>query len=292
MKKQLFYIALALSIVSCQKDDGQDPAPAGNNTGGLNSIPETFTQKVLLEAFTGAGQPQCTDGFVKMDNIITANSSKAIPVCIHYSDGMEIAQYTSLSGTYSNGNPMTIPSAMLNRTASLSQVILNRTQWQSNFDVLKVKTAKCGLAIETGINGTTANISVHTGFNQALTGNYTLTVYLLEDNVSGTGVMYDQRNSYNTTTGHPYYGLGDPIAGFQHDNVLRKVLSAPLGDAISTSALVHGGGEIKTYSTSISGYKSGDLSVVAFITKNGASATTYEIMNVQKVQLGNTKSWD
>ena len=51
-----------------------------------------FTQKVLIETFTGAGQPQCTDGFVKLDAILAANATKAIPVAIHYSDAMEINQ--------------------------------------------------------------------------------------------------------------------------------------------------------------------------------------------------------
>ena len=133
--------ALAITMVACSKDEGTDsPADTGNNNG-IGTVPSTFTQKVLLEIFTGAGQSQSTDGFVKLNNIISANSTKAIPVHVHFSDAMEIAQYTSLSTAFSNGNPMTIPSAMINRIPSLSYVILNRTQWQSNFDVNKAKTA-------------------------------------------------------------------------------------------------------------------------------------------------------
>ena len=287
----MILLSMAVVMVSCSKDEGTD-TPAANNNTGTGTVPTTFTQKVLMEIFTGAGQSQSTDGFAKLDNILSANAAKAIPVHIHFSDGMEIAQYTSLSTAFSNGNPMTIPSAMINRIPSLNYVIMNRTQWQSNFDVNKVKTAKCGLAIETSVNGTDATIIVHSGFNQALSGNYTLTVYLLEDEVSGTGNMYDQRNAYNTTGGHPYYGLGDPIIGYKHEETLRKVITAPLGDAISSSALVSGGKEIKTYTTNISGYNPNNLYVVAFITKTGTSATTYEVMNAQHVKLGSTQSWD
>lgn len=286
-------LTMAVAIVSCSKDEGTDtPSDNGNNNAGLGTVPATFTQKVLMEIFTGAGQSQSTDGFAKLNNIISANSAKAIPVHIHFSDGMEIAQYTSLTTAYSNGNPMTIPSAMINRIASLSYVILNRTQWQSNFDVNKTKTAACGLAIETSINGTDATIVVHNGFNQTLSGNYTTTVYLIEDEVCGTGNMFDQRNAYNSTGGHPYYGQGDPIVGYKHDYTLRKVLSAPLGDAISSSAMVSGGKEIKTYTTNIAGYTSSNLYAVAFITKTGTTATSHEIMNVQRVKLGSTQSWD
>jgi hypothetical protein len=292
MKNSILILALAFSLTGCKKDETSEPAPTANNGSGLSTVPSNFTQKVLLETYTGAGQPQSTDGFVKLSNITATNSTKAIPVSIHFSDGMEIAQYTTLTNTYSNGNPMTIPSAMVNRTASVGQVILNRTQWQSNFDVAKAKTAKCGLAIESTISGSNATIIVHCGFNQTLTGNYTVTTYLTEDNVAGSGSMYDQRNSYHNSSGHPYYGLGDPILGFNHNQVLRKVLSTPLGDPITGSNLSANGKQIFTYTTSISGFKSNDLYVVSFINKVGSTTTAHEIMNVQKVKVGNTQSWD
>ena len=288
----LLFLTIFLAI-GCQKDEpSATTGTGGTNTGGLSTVPATFTQKVLLECFTGAGQPQCPDGFVKMESILAANSTKAIPVNVQFSDAMEIAQYTSLSNAFSNGNLMTFPSARSNGRSSLNLAILNRTQWQSNFDVAKTKTAKCGLAIETSVNGSMLTINTHCGFNQNMSGDYTVSTYLLENNISGSGAMYDQRNAYNATSGHPYQGQGDPIAGFSHNNVLRKVLTAPLGDNISSSALVSGGKEIKTYTTSINGYKLNDLYVVAFITKTGTTPTNFEILNVQKVKAGNTQLLD
>jgi Outer membrane protein Omp28 len=292
MKNTFLILALAATLVGCKKDENPEVNAGGNTGNSLSTVPSQFTQKVLLETYTGASQPQSPDGFVKMDNILNANSSKAIPVNVHFSDGMEIAQYTSLTNAYSNGNPMTFPSAMVNRTASVGQVILNRTQWQSNFDVAKVKTAKCGLAIESAVNGSNATINVHCGFNQNLAGNYTVTTYLIENNVSGTGSMYDQRNSYNNTAGHQYQGQGDPILSFNHNHVLRKVLTSPLGDAINSSNLVQGGKQIFTYTTSISGFKQNDLYVVSFINRAGSATTDHEIMNVQKVKVGLTQLWD
>lgn len=293
MKHLSLIICLSfLALTGCKKDDSVDSTSTSTGGGGTSTVPTTFTQKVLLETFTGAGQPQCPDGFVKLDNIVAANSAKAIPVYVHYSDGMEIAQYTTLQTTFANGMAPQFPSGMINRTPSLSMVIFNRTQWQSNFDVAKVKPAKCGLAISSSISGTTASVTVHSGFNEALAGNYNLTVYLLENNVSGTGSYYEQRNSYNTVTGHAYYGLGDPITGFKHNYVLRKVASAALGDAIASSNIKVGGEDIKTYSIPINGYNSNELYVVAFISKTGTSATDREILNVQRVKLGSTQNWD
>lgn len=293
MKKVFSLVCIsAVLISSCKKDNGTTPEE--NNGGGSSNttVPTSFTQKVLLETFTGASQPQCTDGFVKQDAIVANNPTKAIPVAIHYGDAMENNQYTLLASTFSSGLAPQFPSGMINRTPSLSMVIFNRTQWQSNFDVAKNKTANCGLAINTSISGTNANITVTTGYNSTLTGTYNLTVYLVENNVTGTGNMYDQRNSYNTTTGHPYAGTGDPIIGFQHKNVVRKILSAGLGDALSSSNIVVGGKEEKSYTTSIAGLNSNELYVVAFISKTGAAATDRTVMNVQRVKLGSNQTWD
>ncbi|MFM7014967.1 MAG: Omp28-related outer membrane protein [Bacteroidota bacterium] len=292
MMRKLLILSFIAALTSCSKDESSSPATTTGNGTSISSVPTTFTQKVLIETFTGAGQSQCTDGFVKLDNILSANTAKAIPVAIHYSDAMEINQYTTLQNTFANGSAPQFPSGMINRTPSLGMVIFNRTQWQSNFDVNKVKTAACGISIKSSINGTQGSAEVHCGFNTTLTGNYNVTTYLVEDNISGTGTMYDQRNGYNTTAGHPYYNLGDPILNFSHKYVLRKVVSAELGDAISSANIKAGGEEIKTYNFSTAGINTSNLYIVSFITKNGSTYSDKAVMNVQRVKIGNTQSWD
>jgi hypothetical protein len=205
---------------------------------------------------------------------------------------MEINQYTTLQAAFSNGAAPQFPSAMINRTSSLGMLIFNRTQWQSNFDVNKVKTPSCGLSIKSTISGNQGTAEVHCGFNTSLAGNYTVTAYLVEDNITGSGTFYDQRNGYNTTAGHPYYNLGDPILNFNHKYVLRKVVSTELGDAISNTNIKAGGEEIKNYSFSTAGMNSANLYVVAFISKNGSTSTDKSVLNVQRVKIGNTQNWD
>ena len=127
MIRKLLFIATALSIVACSKDDTSSPTTTTGNGGNIGStVPTSFTQKVLIETFTGAGQPQCTDGFVKLDAILAANATKAIPVAVHYSDAMEINQYTTLQTAFSNGSAPQFPSAMINRTSSLGMLIFNQ----------------------------------------------------------------------------------------------------------------------------------------------------------------------
>lgn len=295
MKKSIIaLLTISALFTSCKKssDDTADPIDNSTPNNSVSTVPSTFTQKVLLEIFTGAGQSQCTDGFVKEKSIIDGYSSTAIPVRIHYSDAMEIPYYTSMESTFNSGVPPTFPSAMINRTSSLGMVILNRTQWMSNFLNAKAKTATCGLAIISSVSGSTATIEVHSGFKQPLTGTINLTVMLTEDNVTGNGNQYDQRNSYNTTTGHTYYGSGDPIIGFNHSHTLRKIITANLGDAIPTAVTTSGGEYVKTFTVNIGAYKAADLSVVAFINQVGSSSTTHEVLNAQMVKLGNTQNWD
>jgi len=294
MIRKLLMLSLITAFASCSKDDTTSPTSTGSgSSGSINStVPSTFTQKVLIETFTGAGQPQCTDGFVKLDNILSANTTKAIPVAIHYSDAMEINQYTTLQTNFANGQAPQFPSAMINRTASLGMLIFNRTQWQSNFDVNKVKAANCGLSIKSSVNGTQGTAEIHCGFNAALAGNYNVTAYLVEDNITGSGTYYDQRNGYNTTAGHPYYNLGDPILNFNHKYVLRKVVSAELGDAISSTNIKAGGEEIKNYTFSTAGMNAANLYIVAFVSKNGTTSIDKNVLNVQKVKLGSTQNWD
>lgn len=288
----MLLFAMLLTMVSCSKEESQAPKVNTGNGNNIGSVPDVFTQKVLMELFTGAGQAQSTDGFAKLDEIMNDYSYAAIPVHIHFADAMEIAQYTTLTNLYANGTPVSIPGGMINRSPSLGNVILNRTQWRSNFDLARNTTAPCGLSIETTVNGSDAIVTVHCGFNQNFSGDYSVTTYLLEDDLTGTGNQYDQCNSYNLITGHPYAGKGDPIVNFMHQSVLRKVISNPFGDPIASTALVKNGRDTKSYTFSISAYRSNKLRVVAFITRNGASATNYMVMNVQVVKLGQTQGWD
>ena len=135
-------------------------------------------------------------------------------------------------------------------------------------------------------------MEVHAGFNSTLNGDYKLTVYLIEDGVTGTGYGYDQRNYYDTDSESPFYNLGDPIEGYEHNHTLRAVLSESLGDPIMVSEMVSGGEHIGTYTVDLSSYNKNNLSIVAFVTYIGSTITEHEIMNVQKCGIDGFQDWD
>lgn len=292
MQKFLYLSILFLAFSSCKKnssDEATPTEPSGNSNGSISTVPATFTQKVLLEFFTSANFGACPSGMVKADQAVNSNPSRVYSSYIHDADGMTLSQVNSYVSTFGVSS---YPSGMVNRTPSLGNVMLQPSQFLSNVNAALAKTAKCGLAISSTISGSTASVEVHAGFKETLTGNYSVITYVVEEEVTGTGSQFDQKNNDNTVASSPYYNQGNPIVSFKHNNTVRKIISATEGDAIPASYLTAGGDFKKTYSVSLSGYNQSKLSVIAFILRKGTSATTYEVMNVQKANVNSLKNWD
>ena len=260
----------------------------------VSTVPSTFTKKVLMEEFTGAWCGYCPDGAYRVENLINDNDGRVVAVSLHAGnptgDEMEIAHTNYLETTYQNTG---FPSGMVDRVSVNGSTSLNRGYWEYVANDQLLKTAVCGLAIISEVNGQNATVEVHAGFNSVPNGDdYRLSVYLIEDGVTGTGYGYDQRNYYNTEAESPFYDLGDPIVGYEHNHTLRAVLSESLGDAIMVSEMVSGGEHIKTYTVDISSYNKNNLSIVAFVTYMGSSITEHEILNVQKCGIDSFQDWD
>ena len=233
----------------------------------VSKVPSTFTKKVLIEEFTGAWCGYCPDGAHRVENLINDNDGRVVGVSLHSGDAMEVAHTNYLETTYQNTG---FPSGMVDRVSLNGSTTLNRGYWDGVASNQLSETAVCGLAIISQVNGASAAVEVHAGFNSTLNGDdYRLTVYLIEDGVTGTGSGYDQRNYYNTDSESPFYDLGDPIVGYEHNHTLRAVLSESLGDAIMVSEMVSGGEHIETYTVDISSYNKNNLSIVAFVTYMG-----------------------
>ncbi len=296
MNKSIIAALAALVFVACKKNSDDTPSPAtsadtttatGNSIG---QVPSTFTQKALIEMFTSAAYGACPDGLSKLEQTVATNPEKIIAACMHDADGMVLPQMFTYATTFAVS---AYPSGMVSRIPSLGNVVLQPSQFTSNTSLVLAKTSVCGLAINSNLSGSVATVEVQAGFNQALSGTYNLTVLLVENEVTGTGSGYDQKNNYNGTSGSPYFNLGNPIVGFKHNNVVRKFLSsAAMGDVIDNSKLIAGGVFKKTFSVDVSAFNTSKLYAVAFVNKVGTSATTHEVLNVQKAKINTLKNWD
>ena len=210
-------------------------------------------------------------------------------MAVHVRDGMSIDHSVFLETTYQSSS---YPAGMVDRAPYDGVVSFNAgyfTYFSANQLLLE---AECGLAMRSKVSGDIATIEVRAGFNTDLDGDYRLTVYLLEDGVTGSGYGFDQINWDNEEPQSDFYGMGDPIVGYVHDHTLRAVLSGELGDPLDESVLTSGGEHIASYSIGISNYDKKKLSAVAFIQRIGTDFTQHEVLNVQQVGITGFQDWD
>jgi len=280
VKVFIFGLFLSFTFWSCE-DQKDEPS--------IGPVPDTFSKKVLIEEFTGAWCGYCPDGALRLENIINQNDGFVIGVSAHSGDAMEVSQTSFLESTYFNPG---YPSGMVDRFNFNENVSINRGLWDYVASEQLQKEAVCGLAIQSKVNANTAKIKVHAGFKTVMTGERRLTVYLIENGVTGSGYGYDQANYYDTDSTSSFYGLGNPIESFEHNHTLRLILSEPLGDLIDSSFLVPKGEFIKDYEIDISSYDSDNLYVVGFISSIGENYLSHEVLNTQKCEIEGTKNWD
>lgn len=206
------------------------------------------TKRVLVEEFTGAWCGYCVDGAVVLDQIIQANPGKVFGVKVHNGDAMAIPDGATVEGTFGVSS---WPSGDVDRTpfnvGGNTTLILNRGSWSSAVsNVLSqpgIADIKLQWTYDPSTNKILANISAK--FDQAVSQEIRFNVYVLEDKVTGTGNGYDQSNYYNSTSGHPMYGKGNPIVGYEHNETLRAFMGTPWGAENSIPAPISAGSTAK-----------------------------------------------
>lgn len=290
-----FFVLSLLLFSACTKES--EPGSDSNlspkvNSSSPNLIPSSYTQKLLVELFSSAACPTCPDADNKFRNYMNAFPDRVYGASIHSADAMSINMFQTCDSML---DVTAFSSGSFNRLPFNGISVLPKTQWASSniVNTCLQKTAKCGLKITSRLSGNDLTFTVTTGFAQQLNGDHRLTVYLVEDSITGTGSGYNQANFYNTTVGHAFYNLGNPIVGYVHNEVLRKVLTPNKGVRISTSNSIAANSAISmSFKANVSSYDKSNLYIVAFINKLGTTKTTHEILNVQRVIVGGTKNWD
>ena len=275
---KITFTLLLLLVFSCEDSDINRE---------FSETPTSFTKKVLLEEFTGSWCGYCPSGAEILQNLM--NSYSVIGVALHSSDDMSIAHTSVLESFYPSSG---YPSGMVDRINFDGIVGLNRGYWSYITEQQLQKSAICGLAINSEISGDSVNIQIRSAFDTTMTmENYNLNVYIIEDDVQGEGYGYDQRNYYNDDAESSFYQLGDPIINYKHNQTLRKVLTNTYGIPFTTSSSP-GIEFIDNFKEDITNFNKNKLSVVAFITYNGAAVTNHEVLNAQKCDIDGFQDWD
>jgi hypothetical protein len=301
MKNNIFVLAaLALAITSCQKDE---PAAQYGGTGSTNlargtngvlvgNLPATFTQKILAEEFTGKNYGNSPVSNQQLSDLANNNPGRIYISSMHNDDILETSCTDELVSKLSGGTSINYPMAMLNREMLSGSRFLDYNSYATAASSLLSTPANCGVAIQSTINGSRANITVFGGFNSSLTGSYTLNAYIVEDNITDRTGSLAQLNYFNGNKTSIFFQMGNPIAGYVHNNVMRLCLTPSMGTSISPSVIIPGGTTSQTFNIDIPGSMNVDnCYIIAFIAKTNNNIAD-EIMNVQKCRLGFIKSWN
>jgi hypothetical protein len=279
-----YLFSLTLLFNACEKADDKtepDPTPTPAPTSPISDVPASFTQKVLIEKYTGEWCVNCPSGSEVLKGILTKFPENVIAANVHQGDWLEIPQLKALSDHL--GGIGGYPRASINRVPAQGTtgnqdgfIVYSRGNWDVNttrlVDLGGNKTAKHGLALETKLEGNILNIKVHCGFKDADARDTRVTLYLVEDGI--------QAVKQTGATTNPYI----------HEHTLRKVLTAATGDAIKMES---GKKVVKEFNgIDVSAYKSENLEVIAFVNVVGPNNKEHQVLNVQSVKAGKNKNWD
>jgi thiol-disulfide isomerase/thioredoxin len=257
-------------------------AKIGNETSPEVTISATnpgtsrYTQKVLIEDYTGAWCGYCPRIAYSLDQLQAANN-KVITVAVHNNDALVYTFEAAMRGQF---GVAVFPTAIVNRNFAWNETSSQVTD-QTN------KWAPLGLAIQSTVSGTTISGKVQTQFNVNSDFPMKVVVLLIED-----GKVLAQTNYYNTTAGNPLFGLGNPIANYIHNHVLRAAATNVFGDAIPAAAMVKNNIYETTFSFNAAAYDITKCYIVATTVYEDGISGRKGALNTQIVKAGQTQNFD
>ncbi len=251
----------------------------GTSYGNQNSFVTAtsnlkFEKNVLLEQYTGTWCGYCTRAIAQIDNLHNVNNN-FVHIALHLNDQMTFAQNNSLFTSFGFTG---VPTVHADRSTTWSGNVTTISNMQTPADA--------GLAINVAGSGTNINVTVQAKFGNTMPAGVKISVYLLED-----GIVANQSNYYNTDTSSPFFGKGNPIPNFIHNNVLIKIGTDMFGDLIPSGEI--GAGKIYSKSvtfSNISPDKFSKLKVAAFLTHNSGSKQK-QVINAVVAAVGENKGF-
>lgn len=271
----MFSMILGATLTGCSSSDDENVS-GGTSIDVDGTVEGTFTQKVLMEDFTGAWCGWCPRVAWAMEQVEDF-SEDAIGVAIHNGDAYN---YTGPFSNSIQSITSSYPTAYINRTdlwdtpenSNLSQAINHL-----NGD------AEQGLAISSELNDTSLDINIYVGFHSAMTTTPKIVVYIVED-----GLLEDQAE-YNSPAMYPNLPQsGGHYTDFVMNGVLRYVPSN--GSTIPAADNVAGNIYGINYAidlNSVPHANTDNMAIVAFVIDGSGTA-----VNVQKAHLGETVNFD
>jgi thiol-disulfide isomerase/thioredoxin len=240
-----------------------------------NPGPSPFSQKIMVEDYTGTWCGHCPRVGVQLEQFVTGGNPNCIVVANH---GPSNDPYTfSSHATLANSFGVTgYPSVWVDRDFKWNE---NNTQLSQQFTN---RRPPLGLGFQTSVSGNTINVTARVKFDVSTAVNLKLVVYLVED-----GKVYPQVN-------YGYYGMSNPINNYTHNGILRKTGTDLFGDIIPVASQTKGNIYEKTLALDATGYNLSSCRVIAFVVQGPNTQNRKEkaVLNIQTVKAGDNKNFD
>lgn len=272
------------------------------NFSSFDFIPSEYTQKVLIEDYTGTWCTYCPRMAQILDFFVDY-SENVIPVAIHCEGNEEdpwVYEYWQQMAATENYNANGQPKGKINRIYPVNMLEgvqpcpNDPTGYYPQIDPYLNQAAPLGLAINSTLSGNSLNIQVKVGFATGDISNAKLVVNLIEE-----GLTYDQKNGYyGSSFPNCPFNQGEynqnPIPDFPQKHVLLKSFTDIFGDAIPANEVADGNIWTKDLNVSLPSNvtNANNLYLVAFVVGNGDEISTRAVLNVQRAKVGTTQNFD
>lgn len=294
MKKLFLYAAASgFLFTSCQKEDSNEATP--NNglkpTPSLvvGPLPKTFVKKVMIEEFTSASNGMSPQSADVIYSILKGSGDRVYHTALHSQDIMYNSQASRLMTAFIP-NASTLPCATIDRFNFGGTNYLTPTQYTAAVSSKLSTSINCGIAMRSSYSNRTAYLDLYVGIHPGSVNSYNVTTYLVEDVIVNGSPDFFQDNLLNNDPSSNYFNMGNPVMGFPHKNVLRKIISKDMGDAVNPTMLANGSNTQLSYEFDLPNKlgSNSNWKIISFIT----DASTNEILNVQMGELGKLKNWN
>lgn len=246
-----------------------------NTVGFRVIIPE---RKVVIEDYTGVWCVWCPRVTAAVEWVHELTDKVSV-VAIHevgdgvFPDPMHFSQVLDLKNEFGLDG---LPAGQINRTTSWILPTVPNINHIEAATSQAGEVTNIGIGVNSQLNGNALIVETNVAYEEGSGQNDKLVVYLVEN-----GIVYPQYNAYNAIEESIYYGLGDPIEDFVHNDVLRASLSDVFGDVIpATGALEE---YTKTYNFNIpSEYNKENLGIVVMVVDENNTAKNSQFAEINE----------
>lgn len=266
----------------------------------IEEIPSEYTQKVLVEDYTGTWCVYCPR-MASILEYLSDYSENIIPVGIHTpgapTDPWAYEYAADMQVKYSAQGA---PKGKFNRIHTVNQFEntalcpFDPELYKPQADPYLNQTAKLGLAINSNLSGSNLTIDVKVGFAVDALEEARLVVYLIED-----GLTYNQYNGYSGSgltcdPNYNYSAMPHPIPNFPQKHVLLKSYTDVYGDVIPQNAIANGAIWSRQLNVQLPDNVTNaqNLSIVAFVLGEGSTIQTRPVINVQSAKINTNQPFD